>query len=324
MIRALVERLPVMITPRWVNTAAQPIAIEDVIEYLAAATRLPLRGEPHGRNRRERRYFVRRDHARIRPAAEIAALDRARAVPQFVVVEPLADADHAGLCIHRAVPHRERAESERGADPKRPWSCLTSGPWGSRGRSSGPWRTRIGPLRRPAGPTRARSRGWTVRPEPGRDLLINEQTIRVPLASDQAFAPIRRIGGRTGWYFGNMLWRIRGLIDLMMGGVGMRRGPARSRDSASGKHVGFLARGDLRARPAAAAVCGDESPRARLARVPRGTRGRFDGDPADRAVRTARAGRAPVLVSAVARPRSDVPRNAAAHCRRGTEPEWGT
>ena len=36
MIRALVERLPVMITPRWVNTAAQPIAIEDVIEYLAA------------------------------------------------------------------------------------------------------------------------------------------------------------------------------------------------------------------------------------------------------------------------------------------------
>jgi hypothetical protein len=39
-----------------------------------------------------------------------------------------------------------------------------------------------------------------------------------------AFAPIRRIGGRTGWYFGNALWRIRGLIDLMMGGVGMRRG----------------------------------------------------------------------------------------------------
>ena len=44
MMRALVERLPVMITPRWVNTAAQPIAIEDVIEYLAAAARLPLEG----------------------------------------------------------------------------------------------------------------------------------------------------------------------------------------------------------------------------------------------------------------------------------------
>ena len=44
MIRALVERLPVMITPRWVNTAAQPIAIEDVIEYLMAATKMPLAG----------------------------------------------------------------------------------------------------------------------------------------------------------------------------------------------------------------------------------------------------------------------------------------
>src|SRR5665811_1944430 len=44
MMRALVERLPVMITPRWVNTAAQPIAIEDVIEYLAAAIQLPSAG----------------------------------------------------------------------------------------------------------------------------------------------------------------------------------------------------------------------------------------------------------------------------------------
>jgi uncharacterized protein YbjT (DUF2867 family) len=38
LIRALVERLPVMITPRWVNTPAQPIAIEDVVDYLVDAT----------------------------------------------------------------------------------------------------------------------------------------------------------------------------------------------------------------------------------------------------------------------------------------------
>jgi len=43
MMRALVDRLPAMLTPRWVNTAAQPIAIEDVIEYLAAAARLPVK-----------------------------------------------------------------------------------------------------------------------------------------------------------------------------------------------------------------------------------------------------------------------------------------
>ena len=68
MIRALVERLPVMITPRWVNTAAQPIAIEDVIEYLAAASSCRFE-ERHDRNRGERRHFVCRDHARIRPTA---------------------------------------------------------------------------------------------------------------------------------------------------------------------------------------------------------------------------------------------------------------
>jgi len=37
LIRALVERLPVMVTPRWVHTAAQPIGIEDVIAYLVEA-----------------------------------------------------------------------------------------------------------------------------------------------------------------------------------------------------------------------------------------------------------------------------------------------
>jgi uncharacterized protein YbjT (DUF2867 family) len=44
MIRSLVERLPVMITPRWVSTPAQPIAIEDLIAYLLAALHVPVAG----------------------------------------------------------------------------------------------------------------------------------------------------------------------------------------------------------------------------------------------------------------------------------------
>ena len=46
--------------------------------------------------------------------------------------------------------------------------------------------------------------------------------VNVPPA--QAFAPVRRIGGATGWYFGNPLWRVRGWMDQLVGGVGMRRG----------------------------------------------------------------------------------------------------
>ena len=39
-----------------------------------------------------------------------------------------------------------------------------------------------------------------------------------------AFEPIERIGGDSGWYFADWLWRARGFIDLLAGGVGVRRG----------------------------------------------------------------------------------------------------
>ena len=39
-----------------------------------------------------------------------------------------------------------------------------------------------------------------------------------------AFRPIQLIGGETGWYRGGALWRVRGLLDLLVGGPGLRRG----------------------------------------------------------------------------------------------------
>ncbi len=46
----------------------------------------------------------------------------------------------------------------------------------------------------------------------------------VDLHPEDAFAPIRRIGGDTGWYYANWLWQLRGLLDLLIGGIGLRRG----------------------------------------------------------------------------------------------------
>lgn len=54
--------------------------------------------------------------------------------------------------------------------------------------------------------------------------LVDSHTITVAVPPEQAFAPIRRIGGRTGWYYGNWLWLSRGFLDLLIGGVGLRRG----------------------------------------------------------------------------------------------------
>ncbi|MEO6239638.1 MAG: SDR family oxidoreductase, partial [Vicinamibacterales bacterium] len=57
-------------------------------------------------------------------------------------------------------------------------------------------------------------------------LRVHTRITDVAVPPTRAFAPIRRIGGASGWYFLNLLWRIRGWMDDRVGGVGMRRGRA--------------------------------------------------------------------------------------------------
>ena len=54
--------------------------------------------------------------------------------------------------------------------------------------------------------------------------LVDSRSIRVAVPPAQAFAPIQAIGGETGWYKGALLWRLRGLLDVLVGGPGLRRG----------------------------------------------------------------------------------------------------
>jgi hypothetical protein len=54
--------------------------------------------------------------------------------------------------------------------------------------------------------------------------LVDTRTVFVPVDPRTAFSPIRRIGGARGWYYANGLWRLRGFVDLLLGGVGVRRG----------------------------------------------------------------------------------------------------
>jgi uncharacterized protein YbjT (DUF2867 family) len=53
---------------------------------------------------------------------------------------------------------------------------------------------------------------------------VASRTIRVAASPEETFAPIQRIGGETGWYYGNGFWRLRGLLDQVVDGVGLRRG----------------------------------------------------------------------------------------------------
>jgi hypothetical protein len=54
--------------------------------------------------------------------------------------------------------------------------------------------------------------------------LVDSRAVTVAVPPDAAFKPIRLIGGRTGWYYGSLWWRLRGLLDVLAGGVGLRRG----------------------------------------------------------------------------------------------------
>jgi hypothetical protein len=69
--------------------------------------------------------------------------------------------------------------------------------------------------------------------------LVDSRSIRVDVGPEQAFAPIRRIGGRAGWYFGDWLWSLRGFLDLLAGGVGIRRGRRDAENLRMGDPVDF-------------------------------------------------------------------------------------
>ena len=81
----------------------------------------------------------------------------------------------------------------------------------------------------PAGASRwsdARSSGAPGVPDAGQTgtVVMDRREVVVDATPHAAFTPIRRIGGSTGWYCGNALWRLRAALDLAVGGVGMRRG----------------------------------------------------------------------------------------------------
>jgi hypothetical protein len=53
---------------------------------------------------------------------------------------------------------------------------------------------------------------------------VDSRSVHVDVSASRAFEPIQKIGGTQGWYYGTFLWKLRGYIDLLWGGVGLRRG----------------------------------------------------------------------------------------------------
>jgi hypothetical protein len=73
-----------------------------------------------------------------------------------------------------------------------------------------------------ADPALAQSRGFGGFRRGSR--LVDTRSVAVASPAAAAFAPIQRIGGDTGWYVGEELWELRGALDVLVGGPGLRRG----------------------------------------------------------------------------------------------------
>ena len=97
--------------------------------------------------------------------------------------------------------------------------------------------------------------------------LVDSRSITLPRPPAVTFAPIQRIGGDTGWYVGDELWKLRGALDTLVGGPGLAARAPRPGRPPGRRHDRLLARREVRAGPAATACRGDEVARTRLAPV---------------------------------------------------------
>ena len=225
MIRALVQRLPVMICPRWVAVKAQPIAVEDVVRYLVYALALP---EGQGG------VFEIGGADQVSYGDIMQEYARQCGLRRWMISVPVLTPRLSSLWLGLVTPvyariGRKLIDSLRNPTLVRNPQALDIFPVRPRGIREAIARALVNEDQEFA-ETRwsdALSSAGEVKSWGGVHFgtrIVDSRTVLVEALPEQAFAPIRRIGGATGWYYGNFLWRLRGALDLLVGGVGLRRG----------------------------------------------------------------------------------------------------
>lgn len=232
MLRYLVEVLPVMVTPRWIDNRCQPIAIRDVLGQLLLAADDPASGPGHT-VREVGGPDVLTYREMMRTYAEVAGLPRRRIV-SVPVLTPSLSSLWIGLVtplptglarplveslINEVIVTRPRPPVPGLPEPlpfrealrlalQRVEHLQVTTRWSDATLSG---RTPADPL--PSDPD------WA-----GGSLLVDEQEAVSTAAPDAVFATVSGIGGDRGWYVTPLLWELRGWADKLIGGVGMRRG----------------------------------------------------------------------------------------------------
>ncbi len=229
-LRYLVDRLPVMITPRWVHTPCQPIAIRNVLAYLVGCLECDSTvgqtfeiGGPEVLTYRELMEIY----------AEEAGLPRRLVLPVPVLtprlssywihlVTPVPASLARPLAEGLSVPVVCKENRIRSLIPQHLLSCreairvalqrvdqIGAGGLAADGRRAGL-------------PPEWAQEGDAV--YAGGTVFESAWRVRIRCPAEAVWEPISRIGGDTGWYYGDRLWALRGWMDRLAGGPGLRRG----------------------------------------------------------------------------------------------------
>ena len=226
MVRSLVERLPVMVTPRWVWVPAQPIAIDDLLAYLLAALELPdatsriyeIGGADEVTYGDLMRVYARERGLR-RPMLPVPVITPRLSSLWLGLVTPLYARVGRKLVESIVHPTVVKDTSARTAFPDiKPMGMQAAVQRALIGEEIEFATTRWSDALSAAGPVRQWG-GVTFGTR-----LVDSRTLDVPVAPTKAFAAVMQIGGANGWYAWNGLWQLRGALDLLVGGVGLRRG----------------------------------------------------------------------------------------------------
>ena len=228
-LRYLVERLPVMITPRWIDTPCQPIAVRNVLGYLIGCLECQATvGETFDIGQEE---VV--DYRRLMEIyAEEAGLRRRWIIPVPVLTPRL-----SSYWIHLVTPVPASLARPLAEGLRNPVVCRDT-----RIRTLIPQplldcrqaiRLALERLRQQSVESSWIDAGrippaeWSVPGDPGwagGTILEDGRRIAVNASPEEVWSVVSRVGGSTGWYYGDWLWRLRGMLDRLVGGVGLNRG----------------------------------------------------------------------------------------------------
>lgn len=230
MLRNLTDVLPVMVTPRWVSTRCQPVAIRDILHWLVESIRTPA---ARGRVLEVGGPDVVSYEDMMRAYAQVAGLPK-RLVIRVPLLTPRLSSHWVGLVtplplglarplidslVNEVVVLDRSVQAVMPHEPLPLQEALTLAVRRVEDRAvPSRWSDANLPGRNPADPLPT-DPNWA-----GGTLLVDEQEARSGADPDAVFRVVSGIGGARGWYVAEPLWALRGMIDVLIGGVGMRRG----------------------------------------------------------------------------------------------------